>query len=102
MAKITDNTAKLNKSDLVSYIANEAGISKIDADKAVNSFIEFIEDSLKKRSEVRLLGFGSFYVSKREATIARNPRTGAKIEVPESYLPKFKPGKQLKDAIQKR
>ena len=102
MAKVTDNSSKLNKSDLISYIAEKNNLSKTDSDKVVNCFIEFIEESLKKHNEVRLLGFGSFYVSKRSATIARNPRTGAEVKVPESYLPKFKPGKQLKDAISKR
>ena len=93
------DTCKINKSDIVSEIAGKTGLTKTDSEKAINAFVAFIEESLKARKEVRLLGFGTFYVSKRNATVARNPRTGEEVKVPETYLPKFKPGKQLKEAI---
>ena len=93
------DTCKLNKSDIISQIANKTGLTKTETEKVINAFVSFVEESLKARKEVRLLGFGTFYVSKRNATTARNPRTGEEVKVPETYLPKFKPGKQLKDFV---
>jgi DNA-binding protein HU-beta len=89
----------VNKNDLVALVADAAGLSKIDATKAVDAVFEGIIQSLKKGEEVRLVGFGTFDVSDRAASEGRNPRTGEKIDIPASKQPKFKAGKTLKDAL---
>ncbi|AWK87186.1 HU family DNA-binding protein [Azospirillum thermophilum] len=89
----------MNKNDLVTHVADASGLSKADATKAVDAVFEGISDSLKKGDEVRLVGFGTFAVAERAASEGRNPRTGEKITIPASKLPKFKPGKTLKDAL---
>ena len=80
-------------------MADAAGLSKIDATKAVDAVFDGIIQSLKKGEEVRLVGFGTFDVSDRAASEGRNPRTGEKINIPASKQPKFKAGKTLKDAL---
>jgi DNA-binding protein HU-beta len=89
----------VNKNDLVALVADAAGLSKIDATKAVDAVFDGIISSLKKGDEVRLVGFGTFAVSERAASEGRNPRTGEKIDIPASKQPKFKPGKTFKDAL---
>ena len=89
----------MNKNDLVALVADAAGLSKIDATKAVDAVLDGIIQSLKKGEEVRLVGFGTFDVSDRAASEGRNPRTGEKINIPASKQPKFKAGKTLKDAL---
>ena len=89
----------MNKNDLVALVADAAGLSKIDATKAVDAVLDGIIQSLKKGEEVRLVGFGTFDVSERAASEGRNPRTGEKINIPASKQPKFKAGKTLKDAL---
>lgn len=89
----------MNKNDLVSTVASSAGLSKADAAKAVDSVFAAITDALKKDSDVRLVGFGTFSVASRAATQGRNPRTGETIQIPASKQPKFKAGKALKDAV---
>jgi DNA-binding protein HU-beta len=89
----------MNKNELVAFIANDADITKTDATKAVDSFVKAVGSALKKNDEVRLVGFGSFYISKRKATQGRNPRTGAAIKIPAAKLPKFRAGKSLKDTV---
>ncbi|MFP4360754.1 MAG: HU family DNA-binding protein [Alphaproteobacteria bacterium] len=89
----------MNKNDLVAKVAGHSGLSKQDATKAVDSVLECITDALKDGDEVRLVGFGTFAVTEREATTGRNPRTGESIDIPASKSPKFRPGKQLKDAL---
>jgi DNA-binding protein HU-beta len=89
----------VNKNDLVALVADAAGLSKIDATKAVDAVFDGIIQSLKKGEEVRLVGFGTFDVSERAASEGRNPRTGEKINIPASKQPKFKAGKTLKDAL---
>ncbi len=90
----------MNKNELVDAVANIASLKKADAVKAVDAVFESIADALKKGTEVRLVGFGTFSVGKRAASEGRNPRTGEKIQIAASKTPKFKAGKQLKDAIQ--
>lgn len=90
-----------NKNELVTKVATKAGLTKVDAAKAVDAFIEAVTEDLAKSGEVRLVGFGTFNVAKRKATQGRNPRTGAVIKIPASKQPKFKPGKALKDAVNK-
>lgn len=89
----------MNKNELVAAVADKTGLTKGQAADAVDSTLDVITDSLKNGGEVRLLGFGNFVVANRKATTARNPQTGATIQVPASKAPKFKPGKGLKDAV---
>jgi DNA-binding protein HU-beta len=89
----------MNKNDLVASVADQSGLSKGDAAKAVDAVFESITGSLKSGTEVRLVGFGTFTVSKRAATTGRNPRTGEEIKIPASQQAKFKAGKGLKDAL---
>jgi len=89
----------VNKNDLVTSVAAIAGLTKVDAAKAVDGVFDSIAASLKQGTEVRLVGFGTFTVAHREAGEGRNPRTGEKIKIPASKLPKFRAGKALKDII---
>jgi DNA-binding protein HU-beta len=89
----------LNKNDLVAIVATKSNLSKTDAARAVDAVFDAITESLKGEQEVRLVGFGSFHVSKRAKSEGRNPRTGETITIPASKNPKFKAGKGLKDAV---
>ena len=89
----------MNKNDLVANVADNAGLSKADAAKAVDSVFDSITSSLRQGGEVRLVGFGTFSVANRKASTGRNPRTGEAIQIPASKQPKFKAGKGLKDAV---
>ena len=89
----------MNKNDLVAVVADSAGLSKADAAKAVDAVVDGITAALKAGDDVRLVGFGTFLVSRRAASTGRNPRTGATIKIPASNQPKFKAGKGLKDAL---
>ena len=88
-----------NKNDLIGLVADKAGLTKAQAGDAVDAVFDAITGSLKKGDEVRLVGFGTFAVSKRKASVGRNPATGAEIKIPASNHPNFKPGNGLKDAI---
>ena len=89
----------MNKNDLVGQVAQDTGLSKVDAARAVDSVFDNIAGSLSNKVEVRLVGFGTFSVSHRKATTGRNPRTGETIQISASNQPKFKAGKALKDAV---
>ncbi len=89
----------MNKNELVSAVAEAAKLSKGDAQSAVDSVFSVITDELKKGGEIRLIGFGNFTVSKREASTGRNPQTGAEVQIPARNVPKFSAGKGLKDAV---
>lgn len=89
----------MNKVELVSSVAKACGLKNADAEQAVEAVVEAITSTLKKGDEVRLLGFGTFGVTKRPATEGRNPRTGEKIKIPAKTIPRFRPGKGLKDAV---
>lgn len=89
----------MNKNELVSAVADEARISKGDAQSAVDAVFSVITRELKKGGDVRLVGFGNFAVSRREASTGRNPQTGAQVEIPARNVPKFSAGKGLKDAV---
>ncbi len=91
----------VNKSELVDSVAQEAGLTKASAARAVDSMFEAVQDALRRGEEVRLVGFGTFSVARRAATEGRNPRTGEKIQIPESMQPKFRAGKALKDAVRR-
>ena len=88
----------MNKNDLIAAVADSTGLSKADSAKAVDGVFDSITGSLKKGTEVRLVGFGTFSVARRKASEGRNPRTGEKINIPASNQAKFKAGKGLKDA----
>jgi len=89
----------MNKSELIDAMANSAGISKADAGKALDGFIDAVGTALKEGDQVTLVGFGTFLVREREARTGRNPRTGETINIAASKLPAFKAGKGLKDAV---
>jgi DNA-binding protein HU-beta len=89
----------MNKGDLVEVVSGEAGLSKADASRAVDSVIGAITKALKGGMQVSLVGFGTFAVKKRAARTGRNPRTGEAIEIRASKVPGFRAGKALKDAV---
>jgi len=89
----------VTKADLVNSIAEKAGLSKADAEKALKAFTDAVTDAMKAGEKVSLVGFGTFSVGQRAARTGQNPQTGAKINIPAAKVPKFKAGKALKDAI---
>lgn len=89
----------MNKADLISAVADKAGLSKKSAEGAVNALVDIIGDALTQGDKVQLVGFGSFEVRQREARTGRNPKTKEEIKIPASKSPVFKPGKALKDAV---
>lgn len=89
----------MNKTEFIAAIAEEAGITKADATKAVKAFTDVVTAELKKGEKIQLVGFGTFEVSERAAREGRNPATGKKMKIAASKAPKFKAGKALKDAI---
>ena len=89
----------MNKNDLIAAVASSTGLSKTDTTKAVEGVLDAITSSLTTGQEVRLVGFGTFSVSRRAASTGRNPRTGEKINIAASNQPKFKAGKGLKDSL---
>ncbi|MBA3897049.1 MAG: HU family DNA-binding protein [Sphingomonadaceae bacterium] len=88
----------MNKQDLIAAVADNAGLSRGDASKAVEAVFDTIQSTLKKGDEVRLVGFGTFSVTRRKASTGRNPRTGEPMAIKASTQPKFRSGKGLKDA----
>jgi DNA-binding protein HU-beta len=89
----------MNKNELVSAVADQAKLSKSDAQSAVDAVFSVITRELKKGGDVRLVGFGTFSVARREASTGRNPQTGAEVKIPARNVPKFTAGKGLKDAV---
>ncbi len=89
----------MNRAELVDTMAKEAAISKADAEKALKAFIGVVGKELKKKGKVQLVGFGTFETSKRAARKGKNPQTGEAIKIPAATVPKFKPGKALKDLV---
>ena len=89
----------MNKGELVDAVAKDAGISKAEAQAAVDSVVENVTGALKKGDKVTLVGFGTFSTSHRSAREGRNPQTGKPIKIPAKKVAKFSPGKALKDAI---
>jgi DNA-binding protein HU-beta len=92
----------VTKADLVNAIAEQAGLSKADAEKALKAFTGAVTKALKVGEKVSLVGFGTFSVGQRAARTGKNPQTGAKIKIPAAKTPKFKAGKALKDAVNKK
>jgi DNA-binding protein HU-beta len=89
----------VNKTELIEHIAQHADISKAAAGRALESMIGAVKTTLKKGGSVSLVGFGTFAVTKRAGRTGRNPRTGEAIEIKKAKVPKFRPGKALKDAL---
>lgn len=89
----------MNKMELVAAMAEQAEISKKDAEKALKAFTDVVADELKKGGKVQLVGFGTFEVSERAAREGRNPQSGKVMHIAASKAPKFKPGKALKDML---
>lgn len=85
--------------DLINKVAEKSGLTKKDAEAAINSFLEAIGEALAEGERVQLIGFGTFETRKRSARSGRNPQTGETIEIPETIVPAFKPGNKLKEAI---
>ena len=92
----------MNKNDLIAKVADMTDLSKADANRAVDSILEAIEQALTAGDEVRLVGFGTFSVANRAASTGRNPKTGEPMQIPASIRAKFKAGKGLKDSVNKR
>ncbi|WP_349627883.1 HU family DNA-binding protein [Variovorax sp. PCZ-1] len=89
----------MNKTDLIEHIAKQADISKAAATRALEATLGAVKTTLKKGGTVSVVGFGTFAVGKRAARAGRNPRTGAAIKIKAARVPKFRPGKALKDAL---
>lgn len=89
----------MNKREIVSKIAKDTGITKGNAAAAVDSLIDGVTRSLKKGDAVSFVGFGTFKISNRKARKARNPQTGATINIPKRRVPRFSAGKALKQAV---
>ena len=87
------------KEEVVAKMAKDAKISKAAAEKALKSLLDGVTASLKKGKKVSFVGFGTFITAKRKARTGRNPRTGATIKIAAARVPRFKPGKALKDAV---
>lgn len=91
----------MNKTELVGSVAEKTGMTKKDAEKAINALFESIEGALAQNDKVQVIGFGTFEVKSREERKGRNPQTGAEITIPASKSPVFKAGKSLKDVVNK-
>ena len=89
----------MNKAELIDAVASKAGLTKADAKKALDAYIDATSKALKKGDRVALVGFGSFSVSKRAARKGRNPQSGKEIKIPAKKVVRFKPGKELSDKV---
>ncbi|MFO7832141.1 MAG: HU family DNA-binding protein [Desulfuromonadaceae bacterium] len=89
----------MTKTELVNSMAEKAGLSKADSEKALKAFLDSVTDALQQDDKISLVGFGTFSVGERAARTGKNPQTGAALEIPAAKVPKFKAGKALKDAV---
>jgi DNA-binding protein HU-beta len=89
----------MNKTELVSKVSADTGLSKKDVSQVVDSMFHSISEALKEGDKVQIIGFGNFEIRERAARKGRNPQTGAEIEIAASKVPAFKPGKQLKEVV---
>ncbi|MDD3395688.1 MAG: HU family DNA-binding protein [Acidaminococcaceae bacterium] len=92
----------MNKSELIAAVAKKAELSKKDAEKAVNAFIDSVKATVAKKNKVQLIGFGTFESRARKARTGKNPRTGETIKIAKATVPAFKAGKAFKDAVNKK
>lgn len=91
----------MTKAELVAEAAATAGTTKAATEKVLNAVLDSIQDALTKNKNVTLVGFGTFTTAARQAREGRNPKTGAKIKIPKASVAKFRPGKKLRDAVNK-
>ena len=89
----------MNKQDLISAVASDTGLARGETSKIVECLLSTISDSLKAGEDVRLVGFGTFSVTRRKASVGRNPRTGQVMNIDETSQPKFRAGKALKECL---
>jgi DNA-binding protein HU-beta len=89
----------MNKGEFIAAIADESGLSRADAERAIEGMFTVVKKTLKSGDQVSLVGFGTFVVRQRAERTGRNPRTGDEIRIAASSVPAFKPGKALKDAL---
>ncbi len=89
----------MNKAELIDAIADKANLTKADASRALDAFIDSVTEALKEGDNVTLIGFGTFTVKERKERQGRNPRTGEPMTIKAAKIPAFKPGKSLKDAV---
>lgn len=89
----------MNKTEFVAAVAEQAGLSRKDAEAAVKAFTDVVAAEMAKGEKVQLVGFGTFEVADREARMGRNPKSGEPMEIAASRMPKFKAGKALKDMV---
>ncbi len=89
----------MNKAELIDAMANESGLSKVDAKKALDGFVSAVTKALKSNDKISLVGFGSFSVSERAARVGRNPRTKEEIQIAAKNVVKFKAGSELADSV---
>ena len=89
----------MNKNELISAMSNSTSLNQTQSAEALQSFIDTVVSQLRSGSEVKVIGFGTFKISKRKATTGRNPRTGEPIDIPASNQPKFSAGKALKQGV---
>ena len=92
----------MNKTELIAAMAEQAELSKKDAEKALKAFVDIVGEELKKGEKVQLVGFGTFEVSERPERTGRNPQTGVVMQIAASTIPKFKAGKALKDLVNEK
>ncbi|MDD6232025.1 HU family DNA-binding protein [Frisingicoccus sp.] len=92
----------MNKTELIAAMAEQAELSKKDAEKALKAFVDIVGEELKKGEKVQLVGFGTFEVSERPERTGRNPQTGEVMQIAASTTPKFKAGKALKDLVNEK
>lgn len=97
--KLFKEATVVNKTELVANVAETAGLTKKDAEKAVNALFTTVQQALIEGDKIQIIGFGTFEVKERAARTGRNPRTGEDIQIPASKNPVFKAGKALKDAV---
>jgi DNA-binding protein HU-beta len=95
----SEGNRDVNKSELIEHIARQADISKAAASRSLEAVIGAVKTTLKKGNSVTITGFGTFTAPKRAARVGRNPRTGAAIKIKAAKVPKFRPGKGLRDAL---
>jgi integration host factor subunit beta len=91
----------MTKADLIEEVSAVSRLSKKSSEVIVNTFFASIVDSLQEQEKIELRGFGSFKLRRREARVGRNPKTGERVEVPPKVVPYFKPGKDLRDLVNK-
>ncbi|HGJ5874784.1 MAG TPA: HU family DNA-binding protein [Arsenophonus apicola] len=89
----------MNKTELINKVSEKSGLTKKDAEKAVNAFTKTVTEALKSGNSVQLVGFGSFQVKQRAARDGRNPKTGEALKIAAANVPSFKAGQKLKEAV---